>query len=108
MLFEVAAGIAKLGFFIACAYALISALARGRRAPWAVHLTKRRLALLVMLTLAVSGIKVIEDVLAKECGPVDAAVLWFIQAHVPAALKGLFSMSPSVALRAFWFRQVSW
>lgn len=92
MFFEFAADIAKLGFFIACAYALISALARGRRAPWAVHLTKRRLALLVMLTLAVSGIKVIEDVLAKESGPVDAAVLWFIQAHVPAALKGLFSM----------------
>ena len=91
MLFEFSTDIVKLGFFIASAYALINALARIRRAPWAVHLTKRRLALLGMLTLAVSGIKVIEDVLAKESGPVDAAVLWFIREHVPAALTGFFA-----------------
>ena len=71
-------------------------------------MTKRRLALLVMLTLAVSGIKGTEGVLAKDSGPVDAAVLWFIQAHVAAALKGCLQCSPSVALRAVWFRQVSW
>ena len=91
MRFEFAADIAKLAFFIACAYALISALARGLRTPWALHLTKRRLALLVMLTLVVSGIKVIEDVLAQESGPVDAAVLWFIRDHAPAALAGFFA-----------------
>lgn len=91
MLFEFAADIAKLAFFIACAYALISALSRGLRTPWALHLTKRRLALLGMLTLAVSGIKVIEDVLAQESGPVDAAVLWFIRNQVPAALTGFFA-----------------
>ena len=91
MLFEFSADIAKLGFFIACAYALVSGLARRRHAPWAVQLTQRRLALLAMLTLVVSGIKVIEDVLAKESGPVDAAVLWFIREHVPAALTGFFA-----------------
>ena len=91
MLFEFAADVAKLAFFVASAYALISVLARGRRAPWAVQLTTRRLALLVVLTLAVSGIKVIEDVLAKESGPVDAAVLWFIREHVPTALTGFFA-----------------
>ena len=91
MTFEALADIAKLGFFIACAYALVSALARRRHAPWAVQLMKRRLALLAVLTLAVSGIKVIEDVLAKESGPVDAAVLWFIREHVPAALTGFFA-----------------
>ena len=91
MLFELAADIAKLGFFVACAYAVISALARGGRAPWATHLTKRRLALLGLLTLAVSGIKVIEDVLAKESGPADAVVLWFIREHVPAALTNSFA-----------------
>lgn len=101
MLFETAADFAKLGFFIACAYALIRALARGRHAPWAAQLTKRRLALLGLLTLSVSGIKVIEDVLAKESGPVDAAVLWFIRAHVPAAMTGFFAAVTASGSAAF-------
>ena len=54
-------------------------------------MTKRRLALLGLLTLAVSGIKVIEDVLAKESGPADAAVLWFIRQQVPAATADFFA-----------------
>ena len=37
------------------------------------------------------GIKLIRDVVAKESGPVDAAILWFIRDHVPAALNGPFA-----------------
>lgn len=32
-----------------------------------------------------------EDVVAKESGPVDEAILWFIREHVPQALGGLFA-----------------
>jgi hypothetical protein len=56
------------------------------------HLTKRRLAVLGILTLAVGGIKLIEDVVARESGPVDEAILWFIRDHVPAALNGFFAV----------------
>ena len=45
-----------------------------------------------MLTLAVGGIKLIEDVVAKESGPVDEAILWFVRDHVPAALTGFFAV----------------
>ncbi len=39
------------------------------------RLTKRRLAVLGILTLAVDGIKLIEDVVAEESGLVDEAIL---------------------------------
>ena len=90
MLFNIVADIAKLSLFIVCAYALLGAYARRRRPQWTEHLTKRRLAVLGVLTLAVGGIKLIEDVLAKESGPVDEAILCFIRDHVPAALNGFF------------------
>ena len=45
-----------------------------------------------MLTLGVGGIKLIEDVVAKESGPVDEAILWFVRDHVPAALNGFFAV----------------
>lgn len=92
MLFNLVADIAKLSLFIVCAYALLGAYARRRRPQWTEHLTKRRLAVLGILTLAVGGIKLIEDVVAKESGPVDEAVLWFFRNHVPAALDGLFEV----------------
>ncbi len=91
MLIELVSDIAKLGFFVACAYALISTYARRRGPGWNAPLAKRRLAVLGMLTLSVGGIKVIEDVVAKESGPVDEAILWFIREHVPSALTGFFT-----------------
>ncbi len=42
--------------------------------------------------MAVGGIKVIEDVVAKESGPVDEAILWFFRNHVPDALDGFFEV----------------
>ena len=92
MLFEFALDIAKLGFFIACSYAVLNAYARRRRPHWTVHLTRRRLAVLGVLTLAMGGIKVIEDVVAKESGPVDETLLWFVREHVPSALTGFFAV----------------
>ena len=85
MLLEFAADIAKLSPFIACAYA------RRRKPQWAEHLTRRRLAVLGILTLAVGAIKLIEDVVAQESGPVDEAILWFVRDHVPPATSGFFA-----------------
>ena len=91
MLLELAADIAKLSLFIACAYAVLGAYARRRKPQWAEHLTRRRLAVLGILTLAVGAIKVIEDVVAQESGPVDEAILWFVRDHVPPAMTGFFA-----------------
>ena len=92
MLVNIVADIAKLSLFIVCAYTLLGAYARRRRPQWTEHLTNRRLAVLGVLTLAVGGIKLIEDVVAQESEPVDEAILWFIRDHVPAALNGFFAV----------------
>lgn len=92
MLFNLVADLAKLSLFILCGYALLGAYARRRRPQWTERLTQRRLAVLGMLTLAVAGIKLIEDVVAKESGPVDEAILWFVRQHVPAALNEFFAL----------------
>ncbi|MCY7300333.1 MAG: phosphatase PAP2 family protein, partial [Ilumatobacteraceae bacterium] len=92
MLWDLAADLAKLSLFVACAYLILGAYARRRRPQWTEHLTKRRLAVLAVLTLAVGGIKLIEDVVAKESGPVDEAILWFVRDHVPSAVHGFFAV----------------
>ena len=69
MFLNVVADIAKLSLFIVCAYTLLGVYARRRRPQWTEHLTKRRRAVLGVLTLAAGGIKLIEDVVAKESGP---------------------------------------
>ncbi len=91
MLIESLADLAKLFFFIAGAYLVLLAYTRRRQPDWAAYLTRRRLAVLGVLTLAMSAVKVIEDVLAKDSGPVDTAVLWVVRDHVPAALTGFFA-----------------
>ena len=92
MFFNILVDIAKLSLFIACAYALLGAYVRRRRPQWTEQLTKRRLTVLGALTLVVAAIKLIEDVVAKESGPVDEAILWSIRDHVPAALNGFFAV----------------
>ena len=42
--------------------------------------------------LLVIGIKVFEDVITEDSGPIDMAVLWFIRQHTPPALTGFFSL----------------
>ena len=92
MLLNIVADVAKLSLFVACAYLLIVGCARRGRPHWTEHLMQRRLAVLGILTLAVTGIKLIEDVVAQESGPVDEAVLWFVRDHVPAALNAFFAV----------------
>lgn len=91
LLFEVVSDVAKLGLFVAFAHLALNAWSRRKRPQWTEALTRRRFAVLGILTLVVSAIKVIEDVLARESGVVDEAVLWFVRDHVPAALGGFFS-----------------
>ena len=62
-LFEVVADIAKLGLFVACAYVALTAWSRRRRPQWTEPLSKRRLALLGILTLVVSASKLFEGLI---------------------------------------------
>jgi undecaprenyl-diphosphatase len=91
MLTALLADFARLVFFVACAAVLLRASARRGRTGWASRLTERHVAVLGLLTLAVVGAEVFEDVLAGESGPLDTTLLWFVREHVPLALTGIFA-----------------
>src|SRR5467141_2629891 len=63
---------------------------RRTRPAWSGPLERRRLTILSVLVLAVSAIKVSEEAIGGESGPIDQAILLFIHGHVPGALTGFF------------------
>ena len=90
MIFAIIEDTAKLALIVACLYFALGAYVRRRQPAWSGPLEKRRLAVLLMLVLAVSAIKVSEDVLGGNSGPIDEAILVFIRGHVPGTLNGFF------------------
>jgi len=92
LILELIKDIAKLTLLVACLQFALSAYVRRKQPAWSGPLEKRRLAVLLVLVLAVSAIKVSEDVLGGESGPIDAAILLFIHSHVPSTLTGFFEV----------------
>jgi len=90
VIFELIKDIAKLSLIIAGLYFALGAYVRRKQPAWSEPVAKRRLTVLLILVLTVSGIKVIEDVLGRESGPFDEAILLFIRSHVPSTLTGFF------------------
>jgi len=88
--FELTKDIVKLTLIAACLYFALGAYARRKQPAWTALLEKRRFGVLLLLILAVTAIKVSEDAVSGESGPIDALVLQFIHTHVPAALNGFF------------------
>jgi len=90
VIFELIEDITKLALIVACLYFGLGLYVRRKQPAWSEPLEKRRLAVLLVLVLAVSAIKVSEDVLGGESGPIDKAILVFLRGHVPGALTGFF------------------
>ena len=89
---EPLADLLKLVFFITAAFLALQASARRWRPEWSLHLARRRLGVLGLLTLGMIAVKLIEDVVAQESGPVDTAILWFVRERVPASWEGFLSV----------------
>ena len=90
MSFVIAFEFVELALLVASGWFALDLYARRLRPHWSGHLTRRRLAVLLLLALLVVGVKVSEDVLAEESGPIDTAVLWWIRGQVPSASGGFF------------------
>ena len=90
ILLEAAEDITKLVFIVAGLYFATRLYARRRQPAWTEPLDRRRVAVLCLLALGATAIKVTEDVLGGESGPIDKAILLFIREHVPLGLTGLF------------------
>jgi len=90
VIIELIEDIAKMALIIASLYFGIRVYVRSRQPVWSEPLEKRRFAVLFALVLVVSAIKVSEDVLGRESGPIDEAILLYIHSLVPSALTGVF------------------
>jgi undecaprenyl-diphosphatase len=82
--------IAELALIAACLYLALSAYVQRKQPEWSALLERRRFGVLLLLVLAVVGIKVSEDAVTGESGPVDNLVLQFIHANVPPSLHSFF------------------
>jgi hypothetical protein len=74
----------KAALIVVCLYFALGAYVRRKQPAWSGHLEKRRLAIVLVLVLVVSAIKVSEDVLGGESGPIDKAILLFIRGQLRA------------------------
>lgn len=103
MIVELIADIAKLLLIVACLQLALRTYVRHKQPTWAAPVEKRRLAILLILVLAVSAVKVSEDVLGKESGLVDKAILLFVHNHVPSQLTGFFELVTFTGSSIFLF-----
>lgn len=90
MIFELFEDVIKLTLIVVSLYFALGIYVRRRQPAWSGALEQRRLAILCVLVLAVTAIKVTEDVLGGESGPFDRATLLFIRDHVSPSLTGFF------------------
>ena len=92
MIFEIIEDIVKLAFIVTSLYLALRYFVRKKQPVFSETLEKRRFAVLLGLILVVLAVKISEDVLGGESGPVDKAVLLFIHSHVPASMTPFFTI----------------
>jgi undecaprenyl-diphosphatase len=90
VIFELIEDIVKMVLIVASLYFVLGETVRRMQPAWSEPMGKRRLITLWVLILAVSAIKLTEDVIGGESGPIDRTILLFIHGHVPRMLTGFF------------------
>lgn len=82
----------ELALAVAGLYAAFALYVAHRQPGWSVAFARRRLALLWALLVLAGAVKVTDDVLGGESGPIDKAILLFIRDAVPSVLHAFFEV----------------
>jgi undecaprenyl-diphosphatase len=82
--------LATMALAVAGLYFGLGAYVRHEQPNWSEAFHQRRFAITAIFVLGVCAIKVSEDVLGRESGPVDSAILLFVHGHVSERLTGFF------------------
>jgi len=90
MFLEFIEDIAKLSFIVGSLYFALNTFIHYKQPTLSNTLHRRRLTILFALILAITTLKVTEDVLGGESGPVDEAILLFIHSHISTKLTWVF------------------
>ncbi|MDP3141775.1 MAG: phosphatase PAP2 family protein [Methylotenera sp.] len=91
VIFKIAEEITELSLIVASMYLILGFYVQRYQPQWKESLDKRRLMTVLLLVLAVSAIKVSEDVLGGESGSIDTAILVFIHSYVPGSVTWFFN-----------------
>jgi undecaprenyl-diphosphatase len=91
MILELVEDIVKLTCIVAALYLALRYFIQNKRPGLSKALGKRRLAVLFGLVLLVLALKISEDVLGGESGPIDKVTLLYIHSHIPASLTPFFT-----------------
>ncbi len=92
MIFEIIKDSAKLLLIGIMLLYMIRRYVRWRRPHLSETVEKHRLIILMILGVMLMGIKVSEDAITGDSGPLDKAILLFVHDHVPAAFNGFFEV----------------
>lgn len=90
MIIKIVEEVIEVSLIVASMYLILGFYVRRYQPQWRESLDKRRLISLLLLVLAVSAIKVSEDVLGGESNTIDTIILVFIHSHVPSSVIWLF------------------
>jgi len=90
VIFKTIEEITELALIVTCFYLIFGVYVRRYQPAWSEPLSRRRLTTLLVLILVVTAVKVSEDVLGGESGPIDNTILIFIHSHVSNSLTWLF------------------
>jgi undecaprenyl-diphosphatase len=107
VIFELIKDVAKLTLIVACLFYVFGAYVRRYQPAWSLPLENRRLTTLMVLVFAVSTIKVSEDVLGGESGPIDKGILLYIHNHVPDTFNWFFEAVSYTGSSKFLFPLVA-
>lgn len=107
VIFELIKDVAKLALIVASLLYVFGAYVRHYQPAWSQPLERRRLTTLLVLVLAASTIKVSEDVLGGESGPIDRLILLYIHRHVSGMFTGFFEAVSFTGSSRFLFPLVA-
>lgn len=103
MFFALAEDIIKLTLIVASLFWALRTFIQRKQPELIETVQRKRLVILFGLVLAVLAIKISEDVLGGESGPVDRTVLLFIHSHVPGTLQSFFKIVTFTGSSKFLF-----
>ena len=102
-MFEPIEDLTKIALIVAASFYAFGAYARHMQPTWSAPLEKRRFAILSVLVLIVLALKVGEDVLGGESGPIDHAILMNVASLFPGSLTGFFEAVTPTGSSKFLF-----
>jgi undecaprenyl-diphosphatase len=91
--------IVEFALIVVLLYFALRGFARWRRGKLNESIGRNRMLTVILLALALMAIKVGEDVLEGESGPMDEATLRYIREHVPPPLERFFR---AITLTGSW------